>query len=57
LEYSIIQSVLIELSNNVNIYNTLIESGGGTWPVEARQPSRRFLEKVLIPAGRFLPER
>jgi hypothetical protein len=57
LENSIIQSVLIELSNNMKIYNTLIESGGGTWPDEARQPSRRFLEKVLIPAGRFMPER
>jgi hypothetical protein len=56
LENSIIQSVLIELSNNTNIYITLIESGGGTWPYEARQPSRIFLEKVLIPAGK-LPER
>jgi hypothetical protein len=56
LEKSIIQSVLTKLSNNMNIYNTLIESGGGTWPDEARQPSRKFLEKVLIPAG-SLPER
>jgi len=47
----------LNLANNTNIYITLIESGGGTWPDEARQPSRRILEKVLIPAGNETPER